>query len=52
MKIDFNFDWMFHPGDLSGWEDPELPDSSWRMIDVPHDWCYTESPYSIHRFEI
>ena len=39
MKIDFNFDWLFYSGEFPGWDQTELPDSAWRRIDLPHDWC-------------
>ncbi len=31
-------DWRFHLGDLRGGEAADLDDSSWRMLDLPHDW--------------
>lgn len=34
----FDFDWHFHLGDLSGAEAPGFDDSAWRTLDVPHDW--------------
>lgn len=30
--------WKFHLGDVSHGEDPQLDDSSWRALDLPHDW--------------
>jgi beta-galactosidase len=38
-KLDFDRDWRFHLGDLPGgiWSD-RLDDSSWRSVDLPHDW--------------
>lgn len=37
-KIDFNYGWKFHLGDLTGAHVPEYDDSGWRQLDVPHDW--------------
>jgi beta-galactosidase len=35
-----NFDqgWRFHLGDVPGAQDPAFADSSWRTLDLPHDW--------------
>ena len=33
-----NFGWLFHAGDLSDGALPMLDDSSWRKIDLPHDF--------------
>lgn len=33
-----NFDWKFHAGEVDQGFDPLLDDSSWRKIDVPHDF--------------
>ena len=30
--------WQFHLGDVAGAEQPNLDDSSWRTLDIPHDW--------------
>lgn len=35
-RLDDN--WKFHLGDLSGGESLELDDSSWRNLNLPHDW--------------
>ncbi len=33
-----NDSWMFTLGDISGAESPDYDDSSWREINLPHDW--------------
>ncbi|MFC6825142.1 sugar-binding domain-containing protein [Halopelagius fulvigenes] len=30
--------WRFHLGDLDDGADPELDDSGWEVVEVPHDW--------------
>jgi beta-galactosidase/beta-glucuronidase len=34
----FDVDWRFHLGDVAGGQAPELDDSAWRALDLPHDW--------------
>jgi beta-galactosidase len=34
----FDLDWRFHFGEIKGAEKQEFNDSSWRKVDVPHDW--------------
>lgn len=34
----FNSDWKFNKGDESGSQDIDFDDSSWRTLDLPHDW--------------
>jgi hypothetical protein len=34
----FNFDWKFYNGDISRGQDPDLDDSGWRTLNLPHDW--------------
>lgn len=36
--LDFDPGWRFHLGDLPDAQDPALPDSGWRSLDLPHDW--------------
>ena len=36
--IKFNADWRFHLGDVSNGQAPELDDSKWRALNLPHDW--------------
>lgn len=37
-------DWRFHRGDVPGAEAPAFDDSSWRALDVPHDWSIEDLP--------
>ncbi len=37
-----DFDWYFHLGDIENGEN-ESDYSSWRMLDVPHDWSIEQS---------
>ena len=34
----FDFDWLFHLGDIAGAYQPGFDDREWRKLDVPHDW--------------
>ena len=34
----FNFGWKFHPGDIKDAEQSSFNDSSWRVLDLPHDF--------------
>ncbi|HZZ20451.1 MAG TPA: glycoside hydrolase family 2 TIM barrel-domain containing protein [Opitutaceae bacterium] len=34
----FDFGWKFQLGDAPGAENPSFNDSSWRSLDLPHDW--------------
>ncbi len=36
--IPFDQAWLFHYGDASGAQAPAFVDTSWRHVDVPHDW--------------
>ena len=36
--INFDRDWRFHLGEVADGQNPELDDSTWRKLDVPHDW--------------
>jgi len=36
--------WSFHPGDQEAGEAMELDDSSWRILDLPHDWSIEDIP--------
>jgi len=40
----FDFDWKFYSGDISGAESPTFDDSQWRQIDLPHDWSIEDLP--------
>ena len=35
---DFDAGWKFHLGDVTGGEGVALNDTSWRALDLPHDW--------------
>jgi len=37
-NADFNADWKFHMGDPVGAADPDLIDSDWKAVHLPHDW--------------
>ncbi len=41
----FDTDWHFFKGDAAGAENPAFDDSSWRRLDVPHDWSI-EGPFA------
>lgn len=43
-KILFDFDWLFHRGDIVGGEIVEIDDTPWRTIDLPHDWSIEDIP--------
>ncbi len=34
----FDSDWRFLRGDMPGAENPAFDDTSWRRLDLPHDW--------------
>ncbi len=36
--------WRFHPGDVETANAPAFDDSSWRALDLPHDWSIELSP--------
>ena len=40
----FDADWRFLRGDAPGAEAPAFDDSSWRLLDVPHDWSIEDLP--------
>ena len=47
----FDSDWKFHRGGAQYAEQPGFDDSSWRELDLPHDWSIedipgTDSPFS------
>jgi beta-galactosidase len=35
---DFNSGWKFNRGDVTGGQDVAFDDSTWRSLNVPHDW--------------
>lgn len=38
-RQDFNDGWRFHLGDVAEASDPCFDDSSWRELELPHDWA-------------
>lgn len=40
----FNEDWLFHRGDVEGAQAPDFDDSTWRKLDLPHDWSIEPIP--------
>jgi len=34
----FNANWKFHLGNLTGAQTPDFDDSDWRVLQLPHDW--------------
>lgn len=49
-SIDFNNNWKFHYGDLSNAESVSYSDSSWRSVNLPHDYSL-ELPYDLNKGE-
>src|SRR5579871_292217 len=44
----FDTDWRFHLGDVEGGERQQFNDSSWRRLDLPHDWSIEDLPARQH----
>lgn len=42
--MNFDNDWRFHLGGFLGAEQPDLNDSKWREVDLPHDWSIEDRP--------
>lgn len=42
----FDEGWLFHRGDAPGAEAPAYDDTSWRPLDLPHDWSIEDLPYA------
>jgi len=40
----FDSDWLFLRGDAPGAKRPEFDDSSWRKLELPHDWSIEDLP--------
>lgn len=40
-----DFDWYFHPGDMTDGQNDSVNYKTWRLLDVPHDWSI-ECEYS------
>ena len=45
IRESFDFDWRFFHGDAAGAQEPGFTDTSWRSLDLPHDWSI-EGPFS------
>ncbi len=43
----FNSSWKFHLGDVTGAQQPMFDDTSWRSLNVPHDWSI-ELPFDMN----
>jgi len=44
LQILFDADWRFHRGDVEGGEKVQFDDSSWRLLNLPHDWSIEDLP--------
>ena len=40
----FDSNWLFLRADAPGAENPDFDDSTWRMLDLPHDWSIEDLP--------
>jgi beta-galactosidase len=45
----FNSGWKFYKGEITDGQKPDLDDSAWRLLDLPHDWSI-EGPFSKDNF--
>src|SRR4051794_33703413 len=45
--LPFTQEWRFHRGDITGAEAPTFDDSTWRALDVPHDWSIEDLPSAV-----
>ena len=43
-QLNADVHWKFLLGDPAGAEDPSFQDSSWRTVDLPHDWSIESTP--------
>jgi beta-galactosidase len=43
-SILFDAGWLFHRGDVENGEQAVFDDSSWRILDLPHDWSIEDIP--------
>jgi beta-galactosidase len=43
-SLSADFDWRFFLGDPNGAEAPGFQDSSWRAVNLPHDWSIEGTP--------
>lgn len=37
-SVNFNSDWKFYKGSVSNGQSKDFDDSTWRTLDLPHDW--------------
>ena len=44
VELNADSDWRFLLGDPSGAEAPQFADSSWRTVNLPHDWSIEGVP--------
>lgn len=44
--IPFDGNWLFQIGDVAGADQPAFADTTWRALDVPHDWSI-EGPFAM-----
>lgn len=44
MLTSFDQDWRFHRGDIEVGYSRKLNDTSWRLLDLPHDWGFEDVP--------
>lgn len=42
--VNFDRSWKFQLGDVQGADKPDFDDSSWRSLDLPHDWSIEGPP--------
>ncbi len=42
--LQFDDEWRFHRGDTAGAENQDFDASSWRLLDLPHDWSIEDIP--------
>jgi beta-galactosidase len=42
--ISFDKNWRFRKDTLTGAEQPQYSDKSWRLLDLPHDWSIEDLP--------
>ncbi len=45
-EVSFDDDWLFFLGDPDGASAPSFDDSSWRQLDLPHDWSIEDLSYA------
>jgi beta-galactosidase len=43
-EVLFDFGWQFNRGDVENGEAADLNTSSWRLVDLPHDWSIEDIP--------